>query len=388
MATRNTAYQFITTDAVVLENYMLAIYETMTGITPAKASPEMLFIKFVAALLLYERNEFNYQANQNLGSRATGTNLDALAEIYYSEERPSATYASCTMRFYISETQNSAIVVPAGTRVTDAGSTIYWSLPEDAYITAGNLYVDATVYSQTAGEIGNGWVAGDINTIVDVYDYYSACENLTESDGGSDVMTDDEFFEFLRLSLDALSTAGAVGAYEYHTKAVSSEIACVRANSPTPGVVRVYAMMEDGTIASEELKNRILASLMEDLKRPLTDYVEVADPEVVEYDIDLTYYVPGTATASAADIADAVRNAISEFQQWQVEKFGRDINPSKLIDFLMHTGIKRVDLRKPVFTSLRDGVLDLDTEYDLADTIPQVGILRNLTIVNGGVEDE
>ena len=393
MAVRNTAYQFITTDTTEIEGHLIDIYEIMMDTTVRRGSPDMLFIKWIANLFLYQRNAFNQLMNQNLPSRATGDDLDALAEAFYQESRPDPTAASCTMRFHISQAQNTAILVPEGTRVTDAASTLYWELREDLYIPAGSLYVDGTVYCQTAGAVGNDWIAGDINTIVDVYDFYTSCENLTDSDGGSDSPEDDAFYELLRLSLDALSTAGAKGAYEYYTLKTSSEISNVLVNSPIPGYVYVYAMTEDGAIATEELKARILATLSEDLVRPLTDRVVVSDPGVVHYNVDLTYYIPSNTTLSSAEIAANVQAAVEKFRVWQTGKLGRDINPSKLISLLMETGVKRVVVREPAFTPLQDGILSDGYEYDLEDTIPQVGICDTedgdtITLVNGGVEDE
>ena len=95
---------------------------------------------------------------------------------------------------------------------------------------------------QTAGTIGNGYAAGQINTLVDVYDYYSECISTTESDGGSNVPDDDEYYELMRSSMDAFSCAGARGGYIYWAKQVSTEIIDVIANSPTPGVVNHTAV--------------------------------------------------------------------------------------------------------------------------------------------------
>ena len=54
----------------------------------------------------------------------------------------------------------------------------------------------------------------------------------------------------------------------------------------------------------------------------------------------------------------------------------------------MKTGIKRVDLRQPIFTSLRDGKLDFHKEYEYSDTVPQLAKSVSVTVVNGGYEDE
>ena len=60
----------------------------------------------------------------------------------------------------ISEPQPSAILVPAGTRVTDAGRTLYWETEENVYIRPGDSYVDVTAVCQTVGTSGNGYAIG------------------------------------------------------------------------------------------------------------------------------------------------------------------------------------------------------------------------------------
>ncbi len=229
---RNTEYEFIPTDTSELETQMVSRYEELTGETVMPASPERLMIQWVASVILAERVMGNFAANQNLPSRAMGENLDALAELYYTQERPAAKPAVCTVRFSISEAQASVILIPSGTRVTDASQTLYWETTEDAYVAIGDTYVDVAVRCQTSGTIGNGYAAGQINTIVDVYDYYSGCSNTTESDGGADEATDDELYDLLKASMYAYSTAGPRRAYEYHARAVSTEIADVKAVRP------------------------------------------------------------------------------------------------------------------------------------------------------------
>ncbi len=241
---RNPEYEFIPVDTSALEQQMIADYETLTGETVTPASPERLMISWVAAVILQERVKTNYIGNQNIPSRADGANLDALADLFYAAVRPPASPAVCTVRFYISEPQASAILIPAGTRVTDGAQKLYWETAEDGYVNIGETYVDLKVQCQEAGTTGNGYAAGQINTIVDVYDYYSGCISLTESDGGADEATDDEFYELLRASMYAYSTAGPGKAYEYHARSVSTEIADVKAMRPKTVQARALPLYE------------------------------------------------------------------------------------------------------------------------------------------------
>lgn len=376
---RNPEYQFVSTDTDALVSELVAGYETITKTTVHPASPEKLFIQWVASVILQERVWNNYTGNQNIPSRASGADLDSLGELFYESVRPAAQPARCTVRFYISEAQNTAILVPAGTRVTDKSGEIFWLTTQDFYIDIGETFVDIPVQCDTPGVIGNGYAVGQINTIVDVFDYYARCENVTVSDDGADEATDEEYYELMRTSMDGYSCGGARGAYVYIAKKVSTEIADVLPNKPAPGCVNIYVLMNDGTLATEEVKNAVAAACSEDTARPLTDFVSVADAETVKYNISFTYFIQRGAAKSATEIEAEVEKAVQDYISWQCGKFGRDIVPDRLREYLYEAGIKRIVLNEPAFTVLRDGK---------DNTVPQVASIGEIQIVNGGYEDE
>ncbi len=384
---RNEEYQFIPTDAAEVERYLTELYEGLCKIKVRQATPEWLYIKWVTEIIIQERILNNYTGNQNIPSRAAGENLDALAELVLEQKRPGAKPSGCTVRFYISEPQPTAILIPAGTRVTDTKTRLVWETEADAYVDAGESFVDVHVCCQVVGTAGNGYIPGTINTLVDIYDYYSECANISETEGGSDIATDQEFYELMRESMDGYSCAGSLGGYIYFAKRVSTEIADVVPNSPLPGVVYIYVLMKDGRPAGEEMKNKVFRECSGDKVRAFTDYVNMGDPELIPYDIDFTYYIAENSTVSAAQIQNGVNLAVSNFVKWQSARLGRDINPSKLHSLLMQAGVKRIDIRAPVFTSLRDGRM-VGTTKDIQTTVPQIGEIRNISVLNGGYEDE
>lgn len=378
---RNTEYQFFSTNASEVVAEMVAKYEAITGSSVQPGSPEKLFIQWAAAVVVQERILANYAGNQNIPSRAEGENLDALGELFFARKRPEAKAAVCTVRCRISEAQAFSILIPAGTRLTDSASTLIWETIEDAYVAAGETWADVPVRCQTAGTVGNGYVPGQINTAVDLYDYYSGCGNITESEGGTDRTTDEAYYELLRASMDGYSTAGARDAYIYFAKQVSTEIADVAVSSPEACVVKLYVLMEGGRPAGEEMKAAVLEACSADEARPLTDLVSVEDPERAVYDIAFTYYLPSQSGTGAggAEMAAKVQAAVDQYTAWQSARLGRDINPSQLIGLLMQTGIKRVDLTAPLFTVLDDGS---------TGGVPQVASLGTVTVTNGGYEHE
>ena len=384
---RNSEHQFVTTDTETLVALLVSMYEKITGTSIRPSSPERLFIQWIANVIVQERVLSNYIGNQNIPSRAEGENLDALAELVLEQKRPGAKPSGCTVRFYISEPQPTAILIPTGTRVTDTKTRLVWETEADAYVDAGESFVDVHVCCQVVGTAGNGYIPGTINTLVDIYDYYSECANISETEGGSDIATDQEFYELMRESMDGYSCAGSLGGYIYFAKRVSTEIADVVPNSPLPGVVYIYVLMKDGRPAGEEMKNKVFRECSGDKVRAFTDYVNMGDPELIPYDIDFTYYIAENSTVSAAQIQNGVNLAVSNFVKWQSARLGRDINPSKLHSLLMQAGVKRVDIRAPVFTSLRDGRM-VGTTKDIQTTVPQIGEIRNISVLNGGYEDE
>ncbi len=325
----------------------------------------------------------NYAANQNIPSRAEGENLDALGEMIYNVKRPSAKPAVCTMRFEISAPQITAVEIPKGVRVTDSAGRFTWAAVKDAAVSPGELYADVPVECSTSGAVGNGFAPGQINTLVDIDKIllYKSCRNIDTSNSGTERATDEEYYELMRRGLSAYSTAGSKDAYEYHARTVSTSIADVCAINPVgqPGHVIIYAIMDDGTIADDGTKKAILEACSDEKVRPLTDMVETADPEVVSFDVELTYYVDRAENRSLSDISDAVRAAVNNYTKWQCGKIGRDINPSRLMWLLSGTGIKRAEITAPVHAALRDG-------SDRA--VPQTARLGNVNIVNGGYEDE
>ncbi len=370
-------HRFIPTDPNDIVAWLTDAYEKILKTHVYPASPERLFIQWLANALTLERALTNYAANQNLPSRAIGDNLDALAELFYAQKRPSPKPASCTVRFSISAPQNFLVLIPKGTRVTDANRSLLWETLQDAYIPVGDSFVDLKVQCTQPGKVGNDFLKGQLDSIVDPFPYFLSCVNVSDSDGGSDAPSDEEFRALLRASMDAFSCAGAKGGYIYWAKQVSTEIADVVANSPTPGVVKLYVLMNDGSPASTEIKNAVLAACSADSVRPLTDQVSVLDPEIVPYNITLTYFSPSSVNATELD--SAVKKTVADFTVWQSGKLGRDINPSKLIGDLMNAGVKRVNLSEPIFAELNDGS---------GTQIPQLAQVSSVTITNGGAEDD
>lgn len=388
MSRDTTPYIFVEADPQTMVEKLTAKYEEFTNRTVHPASPQKLFIQWVASAMVLLAEQINFAGNQNIPSKAVGGGLDNIAQIFFVKTRPQAKPATVTLQFTISEAQTTAILVPAGTRVTTADQKIVFVTDKDVYVAAGDTTVTVTATCETVGTEGNGYEVGQLNTCVDLFAYYTGVTNTTMSDGGSNTASDDEFYDLMVAGQDAYTSAGARGAYEYYTRRVSTEIRDVVVNSPFPCEVNIYAVMNDGTLASSEMKAAILAACNEEDIRPLTDQVSVKDAELVEYDITMTYYLSRDSTESAAVIQENVEAAVQKFISWENAQIGRDINPSKLNQMVVDAGAKRTVITSPTFTVLKNGTVDDPNEAEPEDYIPQLAKIGTVTLTNGGYEDE
>lgn len=363
---------FVDTDTNTVVNALIQSYEAFTGRTLYPADPARLFILWVADIIIQERVNIDFSARQNVPRYAEGEYLDSLAELFKDAYRLEPEKAKTTLRFTLSIPLEVATIVPAGTRVTVDGEIIFQTL-QALTIPAGDLFGDVEAECQTAGEIGNGFVPGQITQLIDIFPYFGSVENVSESDGGADEESDAAFYERMRESVETFSTAGPLGAYEYYAKSASALIVDVKATSTEPGEVDVRVLLSGGQLPGEEILKEVLDILNADKVRPLTDHVTVAAPETVPYDIDFTYWTQEGGAISDDKVAENIAAAVRTFKEWQGAKMGRDVNPSYLISLLMQAGAKRVKVRSPVDTVVPDNA---------------VAVIGETAVVNGGAENE
>lgn len=363
---------FVDTDTNTVVNALIQSYEAFTGRTLYPADPARLFILWVADIIIQERVNIDFSARQNVPRYAEGEYLDSLAELFKDAYRLEPEKAKTTLRFTLSIPLEVATIVPAGTRVTVDGEIIFQTV-QALTIPAGDLFGNVEAECQTAGEIGNGFVPGQITQLIDIFPYFGSVENVSESDGGADEESDAAFYKRMRESVETFSTAGPLGAYEYYAKSASALIVDVKATSPEPGEVDVRVLLSGGQLPGEEILKEVLDILNADKVRPLTDHVTVAAPETVPYDIDFTYWTQEGGAVSDEKVAENIAAAVRTFKEWQGAKMGRDVNPSYLISLLMQAGAKRVKVRSPVDTVVPDNA---------------VAVIGETAVVNGGAENE
>lgn len=123
---------FVETDTETIESNLIALYENFVQQVPGRerykvypASPERLFIAWVANIIVQQRVIINETAKKNVPRYADGEYLDSLAELFKDLERLPASPASAMFRFYISEAQKQSVIIPAGTRISFDGAILF-----------------------------------------------------------------------------------------------------------------------------------------------------------------------------------------------------------------------------------------------------------------------
>lgn len=366
-----------------IESRLITSWEQLAGRSMLPASPERVFVAWMAAAIAHYLEKVNNAANQNTLSGATGEYLDALSELYGDIPRPQAKPALARMVFYLEDAAANNVTVPQGTLVSTADGAVVFATNYPATISAGetesNVVFAACIED---GPVGNGYAAGQINRLYGGFSGVDGCRNIDETFDGADVMSDEDYRALIKERMAVYSTAGARRAYEYIAKQTNERITevCVVQPEDAPGHVVIYALCDDGTPATSDMMAAILAACSADTVRPLTDVVEVDSADAATYSITFTYYIRSDVTQSADEVEAAVSETVNDFIKWQAAKFGRDLNPSVLTEMLMRTGLlKRVEITSPTYRVLADGKDGNPPEHAQC-----TGVIRTC----GGVEDD
>jgi phage-related baseplate assembly protein len=340
--------QFADKSPAQIEADIVARYEQLTGKTLAPADPRRIFIKSIVFIIAQQRTMIDYAAKQNLLAYASNEFLDHIG-VRTDTDRLQPTYAKTTVRFHLSINQQQTI--PAGTRATP-GNGIFFAVLQDVPIPGGQSYIDVEAQCTEPGTIGNGYLPGQINQLVDPIQWVDSVENITESEGGAEREDDDSFAERIRISPERFSVAGPTGAYEYWAKTANQLIQDVFVYSPSPGVVEIRPLLQGGIIPGPEILEQIQSVCSDLTVRPLTDFVQTLAPERVEYDVELSYWIAHTDANFISSVQQNVNQAVAEYIEWQKAKLGRDIDPSELIARVKNAGASRVAVSLPVYTQL------------------------------------
>lgn len=343
-----------------------------TAITLSSGDPIRIWLYTISLNQYLLENLVKYYASMNFLAYSQGTFIDHISATRGGPVRNMETAAVVTMRFFFSAPLTKTETIPAGTRVTPDGN-LFFFVDEPYAVPVGAEQWEQVFTCQAAGVIGNGYLPGQISTLVDPLPYVQSVSNIDTSQGGADVEDDQHYAERVFLSPEGYAVAGPELAYEYIARSFSPAIDDVKAYMPEAGNVNVVVTLQDGEMPDQAFLSELLEFISAKDRRPLTDYVHTMGPETVSYDIAFTYYIPSAQASRQAEIQAAVESAVLEYIEWQKAQMGRDINPQELISLARAAGAKRLEIISPEYTVVGP--------YGIA-------VAGDTSVTFGGLEDE
>ncbi|MGT3827043.1 baseplate J/gp47 family protein [Enterobacter kobei] len=303
-------------------------YQGITGHYPDTNDPET----FLLEQLAHERellvDDINQAAAQNLLGYASGDDLDNLGVLVGTTRLP-ASSATTSAELTLSANHPDFVLV-AGYEVMARDGTTLFHTTEDIAVRATDADITTSLTAAVPGLAGNGFLPGEISTIVTQNPYVTAVSNITTSQGGADTEKDDRFASRIYLSPSRFSVAGPYDAYRYFVRSTSPAITDVAVWSPEPNDIFISAVLEGGVVPDAALKQAILDTLSDRTVRPLGDRITVMDSSPVEASGELNVEIYRSAASLAEQITRQITARVDALTLAWRNRLGRDIVPEVL----------------------------------------------------------
>lgn len=339
-----------------------------TGQTYQQADPRRKFIEGLAYFVSLERNRADYALKQTLLSYAADDALDHKGDDM-DTPRLQATAAMTKIQFTLEQERTVPLTIPAGT-LFNVGETYFETTDTHVVDVGVNTYVVDAVCTET-GTVGNGYLPGEITTLVDPLPYVQSVVNITETAGGTDIEQDDSYAERIHLAPERFSVAGPTEAYKYWARTASQDIIDVEVTSPSPGIVHITILLTDGELPTQTHIDKVIEICSSLDIRPLTDNVTAGAPEIVSYTPTVKYWINRNDSTVLTSIQNQVNQAFNKYLLWQKSKLGRAINPSKLIKYLSDAGAYKIEIEGVNYTVLQKA----QVAKDVNPTITFMGLI-------------
>lgn len=367
-----TPPQFVDADPAKITAANIEFFEAITGRTLQPAQVERLLIDVISYDATLVREALQYAAEQNLVAFAEAPALDYLGELV-GVRRLEASPARTTVNITLSAIQPTDRVIGRGARVATADGAVVFATEFDLIIKAGDLSGDVQAVAEGAGSLANGYLPGQVDTLLDAIALVASVANTTTSSGGADGEADDALRNRIIEAPNAFSVAGPVGGYRSLALGVHPDITDISVWGPTErdaagpgdtrlGEVDIYVLTSSG-VPSLEIIDLVTGTITGERARPVTDKVNVLAPGAVGYAVTVDLII--TPEAVQADVEALVLKALQGLTgQWRAS-LGQDIIRSRLTAAIQAVqGVHAATLTAP----LNDTVL-ASTQFADAGTI-------------------
>ena len=392
-------FEAITIDTEADEQELLDLYKEKTGVTLSAAHSEKILISIIAYAKSLVLTKINECVKNLLLPYASGLWLDILGYLVGCE-RLSASQSVSTLQVNLYESYTSSKTLPAGAKIETSDGLYYFETTDDLVIEAGETSGTVTIQSVDAGAVLNYGI-GEVNTLVESYEFIESVENITACTGGADEEDDDTYRSRIAVAPEQFSVAGPEDAYIYFVKSSSSSIvdcaveyadddayitsdgttytesdntitlgsqnitvdynACtvtIPAGTyssdftvcfPKQSLLNIYILTDDGEASDEILET--VADSLEEIK-PMCDYIQVLSAERNEFELNPTVYIERSADFDT--VQENVKTALNDYFDELKTQLNQAVLESTLITLIKNvTGVYDVDLGN--FTSIDAG---------------------------------
>lgn len=354
--------EFFEKDPEQILQEMLFYVSEATGREYHRADPRRKIIEGLAAFVAIERNRADFALKQILLSYASDDALDHKGE-EMDTLRLTASAATTKIQFELEPERTTVLTIPAGTRF-QVGE-IYFETTETVIVEVGtNTAIVDAVCTET-GDVGNGYLVGEITNLVDPLPYVKEVRNITATAGGADIENDDQYAERIRLAPERFSVAGPAEAYKYWALTASQDIVDVEVTTTAPGTNHITILLANGELPTQEHIDKVLEICSSKDKRPLTDNVTAGPPESVEYTPVVQYWINRSNESVANSMKNEIEQSFQEYLIWQKSKLGRDINPTVLFYTLREKGAYKVEVDGVEYTELDSTEIAIDVDASI-----------------------
>lgn len=312
---------FIDRDPEAIRDAVIARVEALLNQSLPPQSTERMMCEVLAYRETLVRIAIQLACKQNLWSYANYPMIDHLARIV-GEARRVARAATTTMLWTLPVARESASPIPMGTTIRSKDGKVIFATDKDATIPTGDLSVTVSATCTTTGVGGNGYLAGQVSELVSQVAFTVAASNTTITAGGTTTEGTEAMRERVPLSIETLSVAGPLGAYERLACTVDG-VLDARALQTGDGEITVTVLGDLGEPDQDTLDAVVFALDPEDAI-PETDevIVEGALPVLSSMSLGVTLYKPQAPRTAEVVVADIV-SAVSVWAAKRGTKLGR-----------------------------------------------------------------